>query len=64
MAKTGAKVVAPVKARTGDNRPNGKATKQHPKTNKKSGNSCCGYSIKRTDRAGHDQGHRKLTQAA
>ena len=46
------------------NRRNGKARKKNPKTNGKSGNSCCGYSVKRTDRLGHDQGHRKTAVAA
>lgn len=31
------------------------------KTQKKTGRSCCGYSLKNPNRAGHDQGHRKLT---
>jgi hypothetical protein len=42
------------------NRRNGKAMKKNPKVNKKTGKSCCGYSIKRTDRLGHDQGHKKV----
>ena len=46
------------------NRRNGKAMKKNPKVNKKKGKSCCGYSLKRTDRLGHDQGHRKLPVAA
>lgn len=47
-----------------DARRNGKAMKKNPKVNKKKGKSCCGYSLKRTDRLGHDQGHRKITVAA
>ena len=46
------------------NRRSGKAMKKNSKVNKKKGKSCCGYSLKRTDRLGHDQGHRKLTVAA
>jgi len=46
------------------NRRNGKAMKKNLKVNKKKGKSCCGYSLKRTDRLGHDQGHRKVTVAA
>ena len=47
-----------------DSRKCGKANKKHPKLNIKRGKSCCGYSIKRTDRLGHDQEHRKIALAA
>lgn len=47
-----------------DSRKCGKANKKYPKSNKKTGKSCCGYSIKRTDRLDHTQGHRKIATAA
>jgi len=47
-----------------DARKCGKASKKRPKSNVNKGKSCCGYSIKRIDRLGHDQGHRKITLAA
>jgi hypothetical protein len=47
-----------------DARKCGKASKKRPKSNVKRGKSCCGYSIKRTDRLGHDQEHRKIALAA
>lgn len=64
MAKGRGGKPAVSKVMTNDGRKNGKARKKHPKTNRKTGKSCCGYSVKRTDRLGHDQGHRKLTVAA
>jgi hypothetical protein len=47
-----------------DARKCGKASKKHPKSNVKKGKSCCGYSIKRTDRLDHNQSHRKIATAA
>ena len=47
-----------------DARKCGKASKKRPKSNVNKGKSCCGYSIKRTDRLGHDQEHRKIALAA
>ena len=47
-----------------DSRKCGKANKKYPKSNVKKGKSCCGYSIKRTDRLDHNQGHRKIALAA
>ena len=63
MAKRGGSSSAPAKIMTNDGRKNGKARKKRPKTNVKKGKSCCGYSLKRTDRLSHDQGHRKITVA-
>jgi hypothetical protein len=47
-----------------DARKCGKASKKRPKSNVNKGKSCCGYSIKRTDRLDHNQGHRKIALAA
>lgn len=47
-----------------DARKCGKAVKKHPKSNVIKGKSCCGYSLKRTDRLGHEEGHRKLVLAS
>ena len=60
MAKGKGGKVAPVKIMSNEGRKNGKARKKHPKTNRKTGKSCCGYSLKKSDRLGHDQGHRKI----
>ena len=47
-----------------DARKCGKASKKSPKINIKKGKSCCGFSLKRTDRLGHEQGHRKVVLAS
>ena len=49
---------------TNDSRKNGKANKQHPRSNVSKCKSCCGFSLKRTDRLGHEQGHRKVVLAS